>query len=48
MNWFETIVTGLIQRLAEFLPVSNSGHLEIQKSTGFIITMDKQSEQIWL
>jgi len=29
MNWFESLVLGLIQGLTEFLPVSSSGHLEI-------------------
>lgn len=32
MNWFESMVLGLIQGLTEFLPVSSSGHLEIAKS----------------
>ena len=31
MEWFESIVLGLIQGLTEFLPVSSSGHLEIGK-----------------
>lgn len=32
MDWFESIVLGLIQGLTEFLPVSSSGHLEIGKA----------------
>jgi len=29
MNWFESLVSGIIQGLTEFLPVSSSGHLTI-------------------
>jgi len=29
MNWFEALISGLIQGLTEFLPVSSSGHLAI-------------------
>lgn len=32
MNWFESIILGLIQGLTEFLPVSSSGHLELTKA----------------
>ena len=32
MEWFESIILGLIQGLTEFLPVSSSGHLEIGKT----------------
>lgn len=31
MDWFESIILGLVQGLTEFLPVSSSGHLEIGK-----------------
>ena len=31
MEWFESIILGLIQGLTEFLPVSSSGHLAIAK-----------------
>ena len=31
MEWFEAVLLGLVQGLAEFLPVSSSGHLEIGK-----------------
>lgn len=31
MTWIEAIILGLIQGLAEFLPISSSGHLEIGK-----------------
>lgn len=32
MEWFESIVLGLVQGLTEFLPVSSSGHLAIGKA----------------
>ncbi len=31
MNWIESLILGIIQGLAEFLPISSSGHLEIGK-----------------
>lgn len=31
MEWYESVLLGLIQGLTEFLPVSSSGHLEIGK-----------------
>ncbi len=31
MNWYESILLGLLQGLTEFLPVSSSGHLQIGK-----------------
>jgi undecaprenyl-diphosphatase len=31
MTWIEAIILGLLQGLAEFLPISSSGHLEIGK-----------------
>ncbi len=31
MTWFEALILGIIQGLAEFLPISSSGHLEIGK-----------------
>jgi len=31
MNWFESLILGLVQGITEFLPVSSSGHLEIGK-----------------
>src|SRR5574344_2766840 len=31
MEWFEAIILGIIQGLAEFLPISSSGHLIIGK-----------------
>ena len=40
MNWFESIVLGLIQGLTEFLPVSSSGHLEIAK---FLFGIDAEA-----
>ncbi len=32
MNWFETIILGLVQGLTEFIPVSSSGHLVIAQN----------------
>lgn len=29
MNWLESLILGIIQGLAEYLPISSSGHLEI-------------------
>lgn len=40
MDWFESIILGLIQGLTEFLPVSSSGHLEIGKEILGIETTD--------
>ncbi len=31
MNWLEALILGILQGLAEFLPISSSGHLEIGK-----------------
>ncbi len=32
MDWFESLLLGIIQGLTEFLPVSSSGHLELVKA----------------
>ncbi|MCF0219684.1 MAG: undecaprenyl-diphosphate phosphatase [Muribaculaceae bacterium] len=32
MNWLDALIMGLVQGLAEFLPISSSGHLEIMNS----------------
>ena len=40
MEWFESIILGLVQGLTEFLPVSSSGHLEIGKQVLGVQTTD--------
>lgn len=40
MEWYESIILGLLQGLTEFLPVSSSGHLEIGKALLGIETTD--------
>lgn len=40
MEWFESVILGLIQGLTEFLPVSSSGHLEIGKELLGVETTD--------
>lgn len=37
MEWFEALILGIVQGLAEYLPISSSGHLEILKD---ILGMD--------
>ena len=32
MDYFESIILGIVQGLTEFLPISSSGHLEISKA----------------
>jgi undecaprenyl-diphosphatase len=40
MNWFESLILGLIQGLTEFLPISSSGHLQIADSLFKVSTSD--------
>ena len=40
MEWFEAVLLGLIQGLTEFLPISSSGHLEIDKVLLGVETQD--------
>lgn len=40
MEWYESVILGLVQGLTEFLPVSSSGHLEIGKALLGVETTD--------
>lgn len=40
MEWYESVLLGIIQGLTEFLPVSSSGHLEIGKELLGVNTTD--------
>ena len=40
MEWYESLILGVLQGLTEFLPVSSSGHLEIGKSLLGVETTD--------
>jgi undecaprenyl-diphosphatase len=43
MNWWESILLGLIQGLTEFLPVSSSGHLVLSQH---ILGMNKAQADV--
>lgn len=45
MEWFEGIILGLIQGLAEFLPISSSGHLLIAKE---LLHINLPSDDVFL
>ena len=36
MSYFEAVILGLVQGLAEFLPISSSGHLALATTTGSV------------
>lgn len=42
MEWFQALILGIIQGLAEYLPISSSGHLEIFRS---ILGIDLPQDQ---
>lgn len=45
MEWFESIILGLVQGLTEFLPVSSSGHLMIARD---VLGIDLPSDEHFL
>ena len=40
MDFFDSILLGIIQGLTEFLPVSSSGHLEIGKALDILFLIN--------
>lgn len=43
MEWLDALILGIVQGLAEYLPISSSGHLEIFRE---ILGIDLPSDKV--